>query len=833
MSLSLRGRPYTTLQYLMFIVMVAVILSTAVFTHLLVQERRKHVVETADVRLLTAGKMLYDLLGSNYHDDLVDEGSLTPGEFERIVGRNDALCRRLNLQYLWSVLVLDDQIVFTSSTRTDLDDPNSTYASFFEVHRDPQAFDPALVSGGEPVFSTFTNEWGKGRMVLIPRTDSQGRTFIIGASIQLQEFNAMVRQAAVTALGLGFLVLIAVILLSFLMARRATNSISRLTASAERMSLGDLEEPLQPSGSAEMQSLAGSLEKMRMNLNQQFANLLQARMRETNENVILTRIGKREPLETILTDIALFCEQMDPKIKASILLFDPKSEALFHAAGPSLPDEYNDLMKPGLPIGPQVGSCGTAAYHRKQVVVTNIQEDPGWLPYEDFIRVTAKYGLKACWSQPFFSSRGELLGTIANYSLETGSPTQENKRVLDWSTRIAGLAVEQDREEKELVKAKTVAEQNDKLKTSFLQNMSHEIRTPLNGIMGFSGLLRNFESLDEEQRREYVDIILSSSNRLLSIVDDVLELSRIESGLVQPRLTSFSLGEIMVYLKNLFSLEAKAKGLIFETRIYDGLSGQRVYSDKDKIIQILSNLLGNAVKFTYEGAIELHLKRDGDQIAFQVRDTGIGIDEKFHEKVFDRFWQHEAFTEEFYGGTGLGLSISKGLADFLGFRISLDSQKGSGSVFSLLLPKSVLLDLPDEEEENGLFAEEHLRPLEGKKALIVEDDPTSYLYVSEMLKKEGARFTWVTNGKQAVDHVRKESFDFVVMDLKMPVMDGLEATRQIKDIRPRLFVLIQTAYASPEEEEKARQAGADAFFTKPLKPEDSERFLNHLARWHS
>ncbi len=825
-----RRRTYTTLQYLMFIVLVAVILSTAVFTHLLVQDRRKHVVETADVRLLTAGKMLYDLLGPTYHDGLLDEQSLTPVEFERIVDRNDALCRRLNLQYLWSVLVLDEQIVFTSATRTDLDDPSSTHAGFFEVHRDPQAFDPALVSGGEPVFSTFTNEWGKGRMVLIPRTDIHGRTFIIGASIQLHEFQAMVRQAAVMATGLGLLVLMAVLLLSYLVARRATASIGRLTESAERMASGDLDEPLKPSGSAEMQSLARSLDKMRLNLNEQFARLHKARTRETSENLILTRISKREPLETILTDIALLCEQMDPNIKASVLLYDSKSEALYHAAGPSLPDEYNDLMKPGLPIGPQVGSCGSAAYHRKQIVVTNIPEDPRWQPYEDFIRITGKYGLKACWSQPYFSSTGQLLGTIANYSLESGSPTQENKRTLDWSTRIAGLAVEQDREEKELVHAKTVAEQNDKLKSAFLQNMSHEIRTPLNGIMGFSGLLKNFETLDDAQRRQYVDIILSSSNRLLGIVDDVLEISRIESGLVKPRLSTFSLGEIMVYLKNLFSREAQAKGLVFDTRVYDGLSGQRVYSDKDKIVQILSNLLANAIKFTQEGVVELCLRREGKELAFQVRDTGIGIDEKYHHKIFERFWQFEAFTEDFYGGTGLGLSISKGLADFLGFRISIDSQRDSGSIFSLLMPQSVLIDIPGEEEESGLFAEELLRPLEGKKALIVEDDPTSYLYVSEILKREGARFTWVTNGKQALDHVRKESFDFVVMDLKMPVMDGLEATRQIKEIRPGLFVLMQTAYASPEEEEKALQAGVDAFLTKPLKPEDAQRFLNHLAR---
>ncbi len=819
-------RSYSTLFLLMLIVSAAVVLSTYIFTHLLIQNRRAQVIEKADARLLIAAEMLNKLLGSDYHDTITDGSSLSPEDFQFIVDRNDALCRRLDLQYLWSVLVMGDTIVFTSATRTDVFDPESAHASFFEVHRDPQAFDPALASDGQAVFSTFRNEWGKGRMVLLPYEDIRGRTYIIGASVQLLELRAMVRQTAMVTAGLGLLVIATVWILAYYLAKRLTTPISNLTFAAERMASGDLDVPLVPSGSREMQSLARSLDSMRQGLNTRISQLQSGKKREEGENAILTRISKREPLDRILEDIALFCERLDTRIRASILLFDKQTEKLYHAAAPSLPDEYNDLLKPGLPVGPDVGSCGSSAYHRQRVSVANIAEDPRWLPYTDYIRVTDKYGLKACWSQPFFSSDGRLLGTIANYSSQAGLPTEENIRALEWSTRIAGLAVEQDMAEKELISAKTIAEQNDKLKTTFLQNMSHEIRTPLNGITGFCSLLKNHEKLSHKQRNDYLEIVLSSSNRLLAVVDDVLKISQIESGLLKPRLSVFRLGEVVAYFKHLFAASADTRGLVFETKIYDGLAGLKVRTDKDKLYQILSNFLANAMKFTHQGVVELFVKREEGGFSFNVRDTGIGIERKYHQAMFDRFWQKEAFTEDFYGGTGLGLSISMGLAELLGYRIRVESQPGSGSTFSLDLPESVFYGVEEQSEEETTNASPGHQLLENKRVLIAEDDKVSYLYLSELLASEGAYHTWVTNGRQAIEQVEKEHFDLVIMDLKMPVMDGLEATRQIKDIKPDLFVLVQSAYALPEDEEMALKAGADAFVGKPFQKEDALRIIN-------
>ncbi len=822
-------RSYSTLLVMMIILSSAVILSTIVFTQLLMHYKRNHVVERADARLVTAAEMLHEVLGPDYHDRIHDEASISEAKFLSIVERNNKLCRRLGLQYLWSVLVVGDSIVFTSAA-TDTNEPESGHAWFFDRHGDPEAFDPALQARiKQPVFSTFRNEWGKGRMVLIPQKDMHGRIYIIGASIQLTELKSELNRTILTSAGIGGVVFLGVLLLSLLLVKRFTRPVARLTDAAQRIAAGDLDVPMDIRGTTEVRSLGTSFDQMRRSLKQQFTRLEQGKDREETENVILTRISKREPIERILTDIALFCEQLDPKIKASILLFKEEKQSLFHAAGPSLPDDYNDLMRPGLPIGPEVGSCGSAAFLQKLIVVDDIANSHRWIPYDAFIQKTAEHNLKACWSQPFFSSSGKLLGTIANYSNQTGSPTDDNLKALEWATRIAGLAVEQDQAEKELISAKLLAEESNKLKTAFLQNMSHEIRTPLNGIMGFCSLLKDHKNItDEKQFDEYIQMILNSSRRLLAIVNDVLEISRIESGVLKTNMSMFSLNEILAYLNDIFNAKISAKGLKYDVRVFDGLAREKLYTDKDKLLQILSNFMNNAVKFTETGSIELFIRREEEGLTVNVRDSGIGIAPEYHEKIFERFWQHEAFTQEFYGGTGLGLSISKGLADILGFEIRVQSEEGKGSLFSLFIPEGAISGGAETVKPDATPEPLLSKSLKGLSFLIVEDDNTSYLFIKDILKKAGADFDWATDGRQAVEKVDKNQYDCIIMDIKMPVMDGLEATRLIRQKHPDLLILAQTAYASAEDGESALDAGCSAFIAKPFEKEDLIRALTKL-----
>ncbi|HWR90241.1 MAG TPA: hypothetical protein VN260_08275, partial [Dissulfurispiraceae bacterium] len=191
----------------MFIISMVALTTSAIFTILLVHYRTNDLVSLEDSKLLTAAELSRELLGPDYHDRLVDETSVSEEQFRRIVARNDDLCRRLNLQYLWSVLLVDNRFVFTSATHADLRDPASPCAAFFETHRDPTAFAPAMRAGLTPTFSTFHNEWGEGRMVLIPRKDALGRTYMMGASVQLSERNAMIRRTVMTSAGIGLAVI--------------------------------------------------------------------------------------------------------------------------------------------------------------------------------------------------------------------------------------------------------------------------------------------------------------------------------------------------------------------------------------------------------------------------------------------------------------------------------------------------------------------------------------------------------------------------------------------------------------------------------------------------
>ncbi len=268
--------------------------TSALFTGLLVQHRTKDLINEADARLLSAAEFAREMLGPDYHDRIVDASSVSKERFRQIVARNDDLCRRLRLQYLWSVLLVDNRIVFTSATHSNLTDPNSPYASFFETHRDPGSFAPALTSEGMVSFSSFKNEWGRGRQVLVPRKDARGRTYIFGASVQLMELEGLVRRTVFTSVGIGLAILAGALLLAMALARSVTAPVARLTEAAKLMATGDLDVSLTPSGTHELQSLSDSLDQMRRGIKQYVANLRESeeKYRELveNANSIILRV---------------------------------------------------------------------------------------------------------------------------------------------------------------------------------------------------------------------------------------------------------------------------------------------------------------------------------------------------------------------------------------------------------------------------------------------------------------------------------------------------------------------------------------------------------------
>ncbi|MDQ1266386.1 MAG: hypothetical protein QG635_1538, partial [Bacteroidota bacterium] len=383
--------------------------------------------------------------------------------------------------------------------------------------------------------------------------------------------------------------------------------------------------------------------------------------------------------------------------------------------------------------------------------------------------------------------------------------------------------------EHELIEAKEKAEKSDKLKTSFLQNMSHEIRTPLNGIMGFSTLLKDFDSLSSDEKTEYIELIINSSNRLLGIVDDVLQVSHLDSGLLKFNYTNFRISEVFQYFHSMYSEKIIYKNLKLSLNLAEDCANILINTDKDKFYQILTNLFNNALKFTDEGMIEFGCFLNDNYLNFYVKDTGIGIESNYLECIFDRFWQYEAFSSRKFGGTGLGLSITKGLANLLNFDIHVESTVGSGSTFTLKLPVNCIIDYMTRSESNSLNVAEKI-DLSNLRFLIAEDEFSNYLYLDRLLKKEKALITWVKNGLEAVEIVDKDSFDIILMDLKMPLMDGYEATRRIKSKYPALPIIAQTAYSHHYEKAMAIEAGCNDFISKPMKKDDLFRIIKDVLK---
>jgi len=379
----------------------------------------------------------------------------------------------------------------------------------------------------------------------------------------------------------------------------------------------------------------------------------------------------------------------------------------------------------------------------------------------------------------------------------------------------------------ELVAARQEAEQLARVKSEFLANMSHEIRTPLNGVLGFAQIgLRASDGRGKAQ--DYFSKIIDSGKLLLAVINDILDFSKLDAGQLKVEARPYVLEKVLRESLDLLRERAEAKGLSLVLEISPDLPAQCV-GDALRLQQVLLNLLSNAVKFTEHGQVALHASvathRDGEQLVFAVRDSGIGISPEQQARLFTAFSQADTSTTRRYGGTGLGLAISKRLVELMGGEISLESQAGVGSTFRVRLPclRPSLPTPPPAVPGTGATAPTALAPqLAGLRLLVAEDNEVNQMLLRELLADEGCTLHLAADGQQAVDAVRKAgwgAYDLVLMDVQMPVMNGLEATRAIHAIDPELPVVGQTGHALAEEREKCLLAGMVEQLSKPLDPD--------------
>lgn len=387
--------------------------------------------------------------------------------------------------------------------------------------------------------------------------------------------------------------------------------------------------------------------------------------------------------------------------------------------------------------------------------------------------------------------------------------------------------------EKNLIAAKEKAEESDKLKTAFLSNMSHEIRTPMNAILGFSTLISE-PGVSEKERAEYIRIIRERGNDLMRIIDDIIDVAKIESDLIKVEIREC---KINILLNNLVVTLNEVKRKTNKTKVVLSCLPENpdndftIPTDQNRLRQIMTNLIENGLKYTDEGNVEFgYTMRNIESVSyieFFVRDTGIGIPKEMSEVIFERFRQGNDHSIRKYGGTGLGLTISKNLTRILGGEIRFESIRGKGSTFYVLLPMQVP---PEKIVENipSKYSVSSIYNWSDKVILVVEDEDSNFFLMSRILKQTGVKLVWVKNGLEAIECCKTQVFNLILMDIRMPLMDGYEATQIIRKVHKNLPIIAQTAYALKGEREKSLAAGCDNYISKPI---DSREMLAMLGKY--
>ena len=377
----------------------------------------------------------------------------------------------------------------------------------------------------------------------------------------------------------------------------------------------------------------------------------------------------------------------------------------------------------------------------------------------------------------------------------------------------------------ELVAAKEKAEESDRLKSAFLANMSHEIRTPMNGILGFTSLLKDAQ-LSGESIESYIEIIEKSGKRMLNIINDIINISKVESGQMDVALTETSLTEQLEYIYTFFKPEATQKGIQLRYKNNFIFNDESIITDREKVYAILTNLVKNALKFTAIGFIEIGFELKDAFIEFYVKDSGLGIEDDQKSIIFERFRQGSESLTRNYEGAGLGLAISKAYVEMLGGNIWVESKFGVGSTFYFTIPHIEQKNNTTQSSQRDTAKSIDIKN-EGLKIVIAEDDEISAILLTAMLHNHSRDILFAKTGYEVVDLcLSNKDVDLILMDIKMPEIDGYEATKRIRRFNRNVIIIAQTAFALAGEREMAIEAGCTDYISKPI----NQDLLNDLLK---
>ncbi|MDY6784687.1 MAG: PAS domain S-box protein [Cyanobacteriota bacterium] len=586
------------------------------------------------------------------------------------------------------------------------------------------------------------------------------------------------------------------------------------------------------------------------------------------QNTVLTQIARGECLDEVLLELTRQTDAISPMLRSSVMLVSEDGTLLDRCISYRLPESYGEAVTP-VPVGEGAGSCGTAAFRGERAIVEDIATHPWWAEFKD---LALSYGLKSCWSEPILSETGRVLGTFALYYTEPRSPDPVELKTAHVLAQIASLAIARKQSEEALKQAKEAAEAANRAKSNFLASMSHELRTPLNAILGFSQLLAADESL-HEQHREHIGIINRSGEHLLTLINDILSMSKIEAGRIALNETRFDLQRLLASIEEMLRLKAQSKGLQLLSEIDPNLP-RYATTDESKLRQVLINLLGNAIKFTQVGTVTLRVfvenpesadsqerektARDPEQttdtkkrIYFEIEDTGSGIAPAEIEHLFEPFVQ-TATGRKSTEGTGLGLSISRQFVRLMGGEITVRSTVGAGSIFSFgiaveMMPLTGLSASASKSIQRAIARQDDRAPY---RILVVEDVTENRELLVQLLEPLNFEVKEALNGVEAVALWQSWQPHLIFMDILMPEMNGMEATRQIRALEteqlaansttdsnlsilpssvpnsptvpppsPPIPIIALTASAFEEERRSIIEAGCDELVCKPFPQE--------------
>lgn len=423
-------------------------------------------------------------------------------------------------------------------------------------------------------------------------------------------------------------------------------------------------------------------------------------------------------------------------------------------------------------------------------------------------------------SNNFFFISANLIGMFAAYNIEYYarrnfflSKKLDNERLLVLEAN-KNLEITVEERTKELLNAKEKAEESDRLKSAFLANMSHEIRTPMNGILGFAELLKE-PGLSGEEQQNYIRIIEKSGARMLNIINDIVDISKIEAGLMTLEIHASNLNEQIHYICSFFKPEAEEKGIRLSCNTPLPANKAILKTDREKVYAILTNLVKNAIKYSNEGTIEIGYTVKDKILEIYVQDTGIGIPDDRQEAIFERFIQADIPNKFVQQGAGLGLSITKAYVEMLGGKIWVNSKVGAGSTFYFTLPYNAVVEKETVVGQFAPFANTNV--VRKLKILIAEDDEVSEILIEKTLIMFGKEILKAKTGVEAVDVCRKNpDIDLVMMDIRMPEMDGYDAARKIRNFNKEVIIIAQTAHGLSGDREKAIEAGCNDYISKPI-----------------